>query len=535
MKQLSFAFAFLYTITAFSQLAPTRKLYRGLNRTSYQNLRPVFSGDGKYIIYLSDMDPLTKDIDMYGCNKAGGDTWKEQKKLHFTINSAKLNLEGAYFISYDGKSMLYTSKKSGGIGKYDIWETKKNGDNWSKPINFGKPLNSASNDGFPSLSPDGKAIYFSRCVTMSKTNCESCKIMMAERGRTMVKAPVALPSNINTGNSIAPLILADNKTLIYSSNKQGGKGGYDLFLTRFENGKWTNPIALDYINSSADEKFVSIPAKGDLAYFSKEIDGFQTLVKAKIPKKFQQRNILWINGKVTAPSLDKVKVQMLNLKTKEKKTISPNNKGEFVLLATAGAKYDISVRDTDGKFTFVSRLDDLTNLTKSLREKWNINLKPLLGERMVLDEVSFKTSTAKLTDESKNDLNRLIFLMKKNPSLKVKVGVHCSKVITDTVNDNKDLTEQYKETVIMEREVFVIDSVMRDSIIVADTTMKMESFEVEKIYFHNDRTPKQAKAILAFLKSKGVPASSIIVKGYGDKQKRLSEADKKKVLVEVGF
>lgn len=535
MKNITLLFVLLFSVVAFSQLAPTRKLDRGLNRKSYQNSRPVLSGDGKYIIYLSNMDPLTKDIDMYGCDKAGGDTWKEQKKLHFTVNNPKLNLEGAYFISYDGKRMLYTSKKSGGVGKYDIWETKKNGDKWSNPINFGKPLNSDNNDGFPSLSPDNKTIYFSRCATMSKSNCEGCKIMMAERGNTMVKTPVALPSNINTGNSIAPLILADNKTLIYSSNKQGGKGGYDLFLTRYENGKWADPISLDYINSSADEKFISIPAKGDIAYFSKQIEGFQTLVKARIPQEYQQRNILWINGKVTAPSLVNVKVQMLNLTTKEKKTIMPNKKGEFVLLATAGAKYDISVRDTDGKYTFKSRLDNLSKLKNSKRVKWDVNLNVLKGSELVLSEVNFKSSSVILTKESENDLNRLIFLMKKNPTLKIEVGVHCSKVITDTTRSSKDLTEEYKKTIVMEREVQYIDSVMTDSIMGTDTIMKIEKFEIEKSYYHNNRTSKQADAILAYLESKGVPTASLIVKGYGDKKNKVLESDKNKVLIEVKF
>ena len=555
MNRFVLVFAIVFSFSAFSQLAPTRNLWRGLNRVNSSNIRPVLSGDGKYMVYLTNIDQGDNLMKMWYSKKGGGESWTDQELVDIkTINKANSNLLGAYFITYDGKRMLYTSRKSGGVGKYDIWESKRSGDTWRAPTNLGKPLNTDSNDGFPSLSPDGKTIYFSRCPVMTENKCEGCKIMMAERGKIFVKKAVELPSYINTGNSIAPLILADNKTLVYSSNKNGGKGGYDLFLTRFENGKWSKPLALDYINSPSDEKYISIPAKGDIAYFSKKVKEVHTLVKAKIPPKYRQRNILWLEGKITAPNLANVKVQIVNLNTKEKLTLTPNAKGEFLVLPTAGAKYDISIRDTEGKYTFESRIDDLTNNKRNTREKWNVTLQPIAGATINVKGIPFKPYSSTLTKEVKNELDRVIFVMKKNATLKLRGGVHLKELKTGE-QKTADLSEEKREMVVVQKEVEVIDSVMQDTVIVTPVSVngiiedstwvgkikvavkstQMVDEEVEKITYNNDRTMKQAEAVKAYLVSKGISSSRIMLKGHGDRQNKFREEDSRDIKIEVKF
>lgn len=521
MKYIISIILLISTFSAFSQLAPTRKLFKGLNRTNSQNLRPALSGNGKTMIYLSDIDQDDDLIKMWQTKKAGGDTWTSPEKVISSVNIPKLNLEGGYFISYDGKTLLFTSRKSGGVGAFDVWQSKRKGTSWETPTNYGKPLNTASNDGYPSISPDGKVVYFTRCQTMTKDKCEGCKIMMSKIGKTLAKEPVELPASINSGNSIAPLILADNKTLIFSSNKNGGKGGYDLFLSRNDDGEWTKPIALDYVNSPSDEKHISIPAKGDIAYFSKEIDGYQNLVKAKIPAEYKQRNILWIQGEITAENLSKVKIQSINLNTGKKSTSLPNAKGEFVLILSQGAKYDVSVRDTDGKYAFHSREDDLQDLAKNLRQKWEIELHALKsGDAIALNSVSFEPYSASLTKEAVYDLNRLLFLMKKNPEKKIEIGVHIPELKTNTVQSDKDLTESIMETVTVQKQIETMDTIIEDSLMVLVPSTKTIEEQVEKITYHNDRTQKQANAVLEYLKSKGIPESRVKVIGYSDKKRK---------------
>ena len=534
MKKITLLLLLSIASNCIAQLAPTKKLFRGLNRTNSQNYRPVLSGDGKYMIYLSDIDQDDKLIKMFETKKAGGDTWTSPEKIDKIINQPHLNLEGGYFISYDGKTMLLTSRKGGGVGLYDIWESKRKGALWSTPTNFGKPLNSSSNDGFPSLSPDGKTIYFSRCDVMTKEKCEGCKIMMAQKGKTLVKEAVELPASINTGNSIAPLILADNETLIYSSNKNGGKGGYDLYLTRFENDQWTTPIALDYVNTSADEKFISIPARGNIAFFSKEMEGYNTLVKALIPKEYKQRNILWIQGKISSNDLSKVKIQLTNTTTGKKITSTPEKNGDFVLILAEGIKYDISVRDVEGTYGFHSRMDDLTSLEKNLREKWNIELHPLTsGDVFKLNTVSFEPYSSTLTDDSKYDLSRLLFLMKKNPSKKFEIGVHLKEYKENDNQEDKDLTESIISKVVEQREIEIIDTIYSDSIMTFNKTTKTEEVEVEKTMYHNDRTAKQAKVILDYFTSKGIPTSQVNVIGYGTKKDKFKSEDNQSIIVET--
>lgn len=78
---------------------------------------------------------------------------------------------------------------------------------------------------------------------------------------------IALPFNSIEYNCTHPALDAAGKRLVFASNMPGGKGGYDLWETRFEEGKWTAPENLgDAINTKGNEVFPSI--SGDIIYFS---------------------------------------------------------------------------------------------------------------------------------------------------------------------------------------------------------------------------------------------------------------------------
>jgi len=246
---------------------------------------------------------------------------------------------------------------------------------------------------------------------------------------------------------------------------------------------------------------------------------------------------------------------MVNLTSGEKNTIKPEKNGDFLLIASSGAKYDISIRDTDGKYLFVSRLDDLQNIKKSTREKWSIELKPIQkGMEATLGGVSFKTFTSKLTEESNKDLNRLLFLLKKNPNLKLEIGVHVPEIKTGK-RKTKELTEEVRKMITIQKEIEVIDSIMKDTVItrqfmidssIVDSTWKQTvkvavkstkiiDEQVEQITYHNNRTSKQAESIFNFFTTKGVPVSKIKVVGHGDEKNKFSEDNGKNVLVDVKF
>ena len=92
-------------------------------------------------------------------------------------------------------------------------------------------------------------------------NCKILRVKKKPNGQWDV--PEELPASINTGNSQTPRIMADGETLVFASNKMaGGKGGMDLYLTRFTNNTWSNPVPLDFVNTDKDDQYVSAAGLG---------------------------------------------------------------------------------------------------------------------------------------------------------------------------------------------------------------------------------------------------------------------------------
>jgi Tol biopolymer transport system component len=199
---------------------------------------------------------------MYFSQRARGD-WTKPVELPKHINT-KLNLVKSYTLSPDGGTIYLTSIRGNGVGRYDIWYSERKATVWGDLKNMFLPINSKSNDGTPTFTPDGKTMYYMRCDQMSQEKASGCTILMSKMDNVgKWQEPVELPSNINTGNSQTPRIMADGETLIFSSDKlQPNKGGLDLYYSKFVNGTWQNPLPLEFANTEYDNQFVSVMANG---------------------------------------------------------------------------------------------------------------------------------------------------------------------------------------------------------------------------------------------------------------------------------
>ena len=339
-------------------------------------------------------------------------------------------------MSYDGNYIFFTSRKTYGIGKFDIWYSKRTGNKeWAAPINLAKPINSTMDDGCPSVSPDGKSIYFVRCESMDLREGTGCQLMMAQKkSKDRWEKPVPLPSYINDGSNImSPKILADNQTLIYA---KGQGESWKLFQTRMEAGEWTKPVALDYVNSTGEERFASVPARGDILFYSTKFKGTYDIIKAKIPEEHQPLKVLYLKGQVTSPESTPMEafIQIYDVETKSlvqyHRTSQENSGFEFYL--TAGKQYDFSIVPLAPKYGFYSELIDLRDLDASNRKKMSIALQPLeRGSSFPLNCLQFDNDST-LGAVSRFEMSRLIKLLKKNPGTQVQIAVHRDKIDPDS-------------------------------------------------------------------------------------------------------
>lgn len=114
------------------------------------------SEDGTKLLLVRRTNSSNGDIFL---SKKDGNTWSKAEKLPPPVNSAR-NEHHASF-SPDGKSILFSSDRSGGFGGLDIWFAEIMDDGtFGKPVNAGSGVNTAGNETSPFLSKDGKTLYF---------------------------------------------------------------------------------------------------------------------------------------------------------------------------------------------------------------------------------------------------------------------------------------------------------------------------------------------------------------------------------------
>jgi hypothetical protein len=213
MRTLLCIISFVVLSTYAVAQAKTRRLPGVINHPSRNCYAPYLSFDGNALLFVSNdgedgiltVSYTTRETD-----------WTEPVILPKNVNHRLVYLRG-FALSADGKKMYFTATKSPVVGGYDIMTSDLKGNTWSEPQNLMLPVNSKTNDGCPSLTPDGNTIYFMRCDRMDQNKADGCKLFSAKKkSNGQWDEPRELPANINTGNSQTPRIMADGETLIFS-------------------------------------------------------------------------------------------------------------------------------------------------------------------------------------------------------------------------------------------------------------------------------------------------------------------------------
>ncbi|MES2394836.1 MAG: OmpA family protein [Bacteroidota bacterium] len=240
--------------------------------TPYDEFSPIISSDGLVLIFTSTRPILKEDI----AKKVQGFenvyisyyndmTWKwsEAKMLGETINQPGRN-NSPIALSNDGQRMLlYRGDPDG-----NIYESVLNGEQWSEPVKLPEPINSSKHESTASISPDGRTIYF---VSNRKGGQGKLDIWLSHQDNTGTWGKAEnLGATINTDdNEEGVFIHPDGKTLYFSSMGHNTSGGFDIFKSIFENGSWSTPVTLgNSINTPEDDLFFTLTADGKTGYYS---------------------------------------------------------------------------------------------------------------------------------------------------------------------------------------------------------------------------------------------------------------------------
>ena len=182
-------------------------------------------------------------------------------------------------ITADGKTMFFTGRRTestggyqtsnmGGYGEDFYYSILDSNGNWLPAKNLGPPVNTDLNEGASCISPDGHTIYFTGCNWHGGRG--KCDIYVAEFDGVNWYKPYNIGLKINTKYwDSQPAISPDGKTLYFSSNRPGGYGGLDIWYSEKIDGEWTEAKNLGQaVNSPGDEMSPFLHADGKTLYFS---------------------------------------------------------------------------------------------------------------------------------------------------------------------------------------------------------------------------------------------------------------------------
>jgi hypothetical protein len=185
---------------------------------------------------------------------------------------APLNAKGhdaAVALSPDGQT-LFTFVSNNDAG--DLFMSSLNGTEWSKSVRLNKNINTAEWEGSCSISSDGRFLYF---ASERSGGLGGRDLYVSEKINGDWGPAVNLGPGINTPyNEDAPFIHPDGITLFFSSEGHKSIGGYDIMYSIKKDNEWIEPISMGIpLNTTEDDRFYVINAKGDRGYFSSNRGG----------------------------------------------------------------------------------------------------------------------------------------------------------------------------------------------------------------------------------------------------------------------
>lgn len=408
---------------------------------------PTITVDGKTILFTRRIadgrveGPYKEQEDFFVSQLSNDNVWEKSVPMPDNVNS--VNNEGAPTIAPDGRTLVfvacpdvsgYYGDEREGRGSCDLFVTKKLGARWTNPVNLPGNVNTFSWESQPSLSSDGRTMYFIRRVS-KKGDPQNADIFVSHLGEDGKWQPAQrLPDYINTPyNEESVLIHPDGRTLYFASRGHIGMGGYDLYLCRMdENGVWSKPENLGYpINTLFDENSLMVSPDGEIAFFASDREGgFGDLdiYYFEMPEHIRPTKTLYFEGIVYDVETNNPipgKFQLIDLKTGKEIIYSEADKvsGEFMVSLPVNRSYALNV--TYPGYTFFSENFDMTNPDGLEAIHMDVPMVPLSSSKTtVLANVFFDLNKATLRPESYVELNKLVDFLNENGNIKIEIGGH---------------------------------------------------------------------------------------------------------------
>ncbi len=409
---------------------------------------PAITIDGKQLFYTRRVNNTNEDFYESSLSSSG---WGLGRGLQGDINTP--SNEGAQNISQDGEWLIFTGCNfPDGFGSCDLYISYLTPQGWSTPENLGNIINTEAWESAPSLSPDKRDLYFASNRAGGFGKSDIYVSHMQPNGK--FGPPVNAGPEINTaGNESCPFIHADNQTLYFTSDGHTGYGGDDLFLSRRNSEGWSAAENLGYpINTIENEGSMVIAADGKTAYYASDRSdsrGGLDIYSFELREDIRPTKTLWVKGKVydtkTTKGLPSA-VELTDLSTQKiLSRVQTDETGNYLITLPVGKDYAFNVNRKG--YLFYSENFPLSKEAGDSTYNIDIALQPVgVNATIVLKNVFFDVNSFELKKESYSELDNIVRLLKENNTLKVSINGHTDN--TGKSADNLRLSNDRSKSVV---------------------------------------------------------------------------------------
>ena len=283
--------------------------------SGYAELFPSMTVDTQTLYFTRRVNNMDEDFYIAHADSCG--EWLRADDMGAPPNTSAN--EAAQFISADGHYLFFSrsdnrSENGWAEGGYDLftaYRVRNDTDDWTVPQPFGGTINTPAYEGMPSLSPDNRQLYF---VSDREGGYGGLDIWISRFENNLWQIPVNAGPGVNTaGNETAPFIALDNKTLFFTSDGHTGMGGTDLYVSRkINDSTFGKAINLGYpINTAYNEQSEWVIGGGHRMIFSSDREGpagNYDLFETDIPGLLQPAQVSLLKGYI----YDSIERQRLN-------------------------------------------------------------------------------------------------------------------------------------------------------------------------------------------------------------------------------
>ena len=423
----------------------------------YPELRPTISADGNLLFFIRQNHPNNTK---YGAVPNSQDIWfserdtstgKWRKAVHLgrPLNSSEYN--AVFWISPDNNRILirnaFINGDYFGNGVSFCYLTKSG--NWSKPEmlrikNYHKY--DKGNQYGATMANDGQTLLLYMSEIFRSTNSDIYVCFLQEDGTWTEPKSLGKKINLPEYNEMTPYLASDGETLYFSSNRPGGMGNNDIWMSkRLDHSwqKWSDPINLKSpINTPGWDAFFTLDAGGEYAYMTTNENTFGSsdIVKIKLFEKEKPDPVLIVSGNVYDDKTKKPLSANLVYKTLPDGTqvgnaVSNPYDGAFKIVLPFDKNYLIHA--TANHYFAVSENLNLDSLFKAGYKEIHkdLYLVPIeIGQIVRLNNVFFDFDKWDLRPISYIELDRVVKFLNDYPTVEIEMSAHTDSYGTDEYN-----------------------------------------------------------------------------------------------------